>query len=1015
MIFAGKICALLVLAGGFARAADSVDVVFRYSIPGSPTGVSVPGEFNNWTNTAWPMTFQGGTLWTRTARLAVGGRPGGVVPGAWQYKFFYNGVSTWPNDPLNHHVNHADNDNSFLYVKDPTIYQLLPNQRNPLVLSGTPTISAYIFPKVGSAVDTSSLSLTIDGTTYSGIGSSYNVLTSQLAFIPGAPLPNGSHTVILHAGTNADTVTFTTQSGYVQLLNQFPFTTRKTEWRLNGIVEDTAITSVKIVRNGVDTFTTSVTNNAFSYNASLLEGNNTFRAVADSSGSPKISSPVNYTRMIDHAPFARITFEASLHSVTLHADSSSDPDPGQTLSLQYSWLSDSANPSPVAGVDGSTNSQMTITAPDVPGEYFFRLIAKDTDGNADTTRNYFTLNTDSSVSIPSIASNPGWARNGRIYFLFPKAASPAGTLNAAATRLQSIKDLGFNIIWMMPVMKNAFPINNGGGPGYNIVDFYNVAPEYGTNQDFKSFVAQAHALGIKVILDVTPNHSSRFHPWSADAHTFKTNSVYWYWYEHTKITANTNGLGDCLDPDGFNYYCGFSEQLLNFNWTDEDMRAEMINVYKYWITQMGVDGYRLDVYWGPHRRYGEAFMGKPVRDALKHIRPDILLLGEDDGTGSGTEVIYADRSSGGVNGGVDAAYDFKLYFNQIRGFNFASPAIMALHNEIDNGGFHPGPNSLYMRFMESQDEDRITWFYSNNFAVDSITTWKRTMPMASVLFTAPGLPMIWNGQDVGWGYGIPGSKDARTRSVVNWNYAGKNLLSPHYQKLAHIRGQFPAFNQHKRDTNNDGFVTSADSTDFFLENSTSGVYAFARPWMNQNGLTIANFSASPQTIYLFLHSNAAMRFAGGIQDSQYYYVNDLYTNTRWQVQGSSLVSVPFTVPAFGTGIYTISTTADSVAIENPLLDVHDGSERPSKFVLSQNYPNPFNPATNIEFSIAKFGPVQIKVYDMLGREVATIVDENLQPGAYTRAWNAGNLASGVYFYRLVTPSFLAVKKMMLIR
>jgi len=283
------------------------------------------------------------------------------------------------------------------------------------------------------------------------------------------------------------------------------------------------------------------------------------------------------------------------------------------------------------------------------------------------------------------------------------------------------------------------------------------------------------------------------------------------------------------------------------------------------------------------------------------------------------------------------------------------------------------------------------------------------------LFTAPGLPMIWNGQDVGWGYGIPGSKDARTRSVVNWNYAGKNLLSPHYQKLAHIRGQFPAFNQHKRDTNNDGFVTSADSTDFFLENSTSGVYAFARPWMNQNGLTIANFSASPQTIYLFLHSNAAMRFAGGIQDSQYYYVNDLYTNTRWQVQGSSLVSVPFTVPAFGTGIYTISTTADSVAIENPLLDVHDGSARPSKFVLSQNYPNPFNPATNIEFSIAKFGPVQIKVYDMLGREVATIVDENLQPGAYTRAWNAGNLASGVYFYRLVTPSFLAVKKMMLIR
>ena len=72
---------------------------------------------------------------------------------------------------------------------------------------------------------------------------------------------------------------------------------------------------------------------------------------------------------------------------------------------------------------------------------------------------------------------------------------------------------------MMPVMKNAYPIDQHYGPGYNIVDFYTVAPEYGTNDDFKNFIAQAHALGIKVILDVTPNHTSRSHPWSVDAHT----------------------------------------------------------------------------------------------------------------------------------------------------------------------------------------------------------------------------------------------------------------------------------------------------------------------------------------------------------------------------------------------------------------------------------------------------------------------------------------------------------------
>ena len=88
---------------------------------------------------------------------------------------------------------------------------------------------------------------------------------------------------------------------------------------------------------------------------------------------------------------------------------------------------------------------------------------------------------------------------------------------------------------------------------------------------------------------------------------------------------------------------------------------------------------------------------------------------------------------------------------------------------------------------------------------------------------------------------------------------------------------------------------------------------------------------------------------------------------------------------------------------------------PAKFELTQNYPNPFNPTTNFEFRIAKPGLVQVKVYDMLGREVATIVDENLQPGVYTRLWNAGSLASGVYFYRMVASSFVAVRKMILIR
>jgi hypothetical protein len=88
---------------------------------------------------------------------------------------------------------------------------------------------------------------------------------------------------------------------------------------------------------------------------------------------------------------------------------------------------------------------------------------------------------------------------------------------------------------------------------------------------------------------------------------------------------------------------------------------------------------------------------------------------------------------------------------------------------------------------------------------------------------------------------------------------------------------------------------------------------------------------------------------------------------------------------------------------------------PQTYALTQNYPNPFNPTTAIEYDIPKTGNVSIKVYNLLGSEVATIVSGVKQPGHYLATWNAEQFASGVYFYRLSTPSFTSVKKMLLLR
>jgi hypothetical protein len=91
------------------------------------------------------------------------------------------------------------------------------------------------------------------------------------------------------------------------------------------------------------------------------------------------------------------------------------------------------------------------------------------------------------------------------------------------------------------------------------------------------------------------------------------------------------------------------------------------------------------------------------------------------------------------------------------------------------------------------------------------------------------------------------------------------------------------------------------------------------------------------------------------------------------------------------------------------------NESPSEFSLFQNYPNPFNPTTNFRFIIADPEFVTLKVIDVLGREVATLVNGEINEGTYTVQWNAAGFASGVYFYRFQARNYSATKKLLLLR
>ncbi len=94
---------------------------------------------------------------------------------------------------------------------------------------------------------------------------------------------------------------------------------------------------------------------------------------------------------------------------------------------------------------------------------------------------------------------------------------------------------------------------------------------------------------------------------------------------------------------------------------------------------------------------------------------------------------------------------------------------------------------------------------------------------------------------------------------------------------------------------------------------------------------------------------------------------------------------------------------------------NNGSGIPDKFALNQNYPNPFNPSTSFTYEISKAGVVSVKIYDLLGREVTTLVNEFKQAGSYSATWNAANFGSGVYFCKMQSGSFSETRKMILMK
>ncbi|WP_322514608.1 alpha-amylase family glycosyl hydrolase [Rhodopseudomonas palustris] len=203
-------------------------------------------------------------------------------------------------------------------------------------------------------------------------------------------------------------------------------------------------------------------------------------------------------------------------------------------------------------------------------------------------------------------TTPSWWAAGVLYQIYPRSfqdsnADGIGDLRGIIDRLDHLSDLGVDALWLSPVFPS--PMADF---GYDVADYVGIDPIFGTMEDFDALVLIAHARGLKVILDLVPNHSSDQHPWFVESRASRDNPKRdWYLWRDpapdggppTNWLSEFGGSGWTFDETtGQYYYHAFLAQQPDLNWRNQQVRAAIYDAMRFWLRK-GVDGFRVDVIW----------------------------------------------------------------------------------------------------------------------------------------------------------------------------------------------------------------------------------------------------------------------------------------------------------------------------------------------------------------------------------------------------------------------------------
>lgn len=380
----------------------------------------------------------------------------------------------------------------------------------------------------------------------------------------------------------------------------------------------------------------------------------------------------------------------------------------------------------------------------------------------------------SQIPAPAAGSHPWW--NDTVFYeifvrsFYDSNRDGIGDFNGLIAKLDYLNDgdpntgtdLGVTGIWLMPIHPS--PSSHG----YDVTDYYGVDPEYGTLADFRRLVDECHRRGMRIIIDLPINHTSSQHPWFIQSQDRASPYRDWYiWAD-----AHPGWLGHWNQQvwyplGGAYYYAFFWEGMPDLNFGNPEVTAEMEAVTRFWLGDVGLDGFRLDAIGsliedGPVTVETKASHDWFARyfEFYKQINPEALTIGEvwrEDAV----VVPWV------VNRQVDLAFEFDLAAAMLAAINESRAGPML---ETLRSGTMRFPDGQYGTFLTNHDMARVMTQVGGDRG--------KAKAAASLYFSLPGVPFVYYGEEIGM---VGDAPDAQGRRPMQWNgrqYAGFSEVPP---------------------------------------------------------------------------------------------------------------------------------------------------------------------------------------------------------------------------------------------